>query len=314
MSLNSVNTNMGAMIALESLNRTNADLAATQKRVSTGSRVADATDDGAAYAVAQSVRSTVGALGAANQQLGNLQGLLSTTQSGLNDVSNTMASMRDVLVKLSDSNVAGNQRTQYQAQYSSLLANVKSFIQDANYNGKTPIGNIAGSSGTFARVSTVRNESGASYGIATYGASAMYNAIAFSFGATITVNTTLASHAAGNTGAASNVALVVNGVAASYGSSTVAAMLTVGGTFIKQMNAVGSALNTIGSEVNYVNNQVSYNNDKIDALNTGLGSLVDADLAKESAQLQALQIRQQLGTQALSLANQAPQTLLSLFK
>jgi len=310
MSLNSVNTNMGAMIALESLNRTNADLAATQKRVSTGSRVADATDDGAAYAVAQSVRSTVGALGAANQQLGNLQGLLSTTQSGLNDVSNTMASMRDVLVKLSDSNVAGNQRTQYQAQYSSLLANVKSFIQDANYNGKTLIGNIAGSSGTFARVSTVRNESGASYGIATYGASAMYNAIAFSFGATMS---SIPSHGAGNTGAGSAVALAIH-TQASYGSSTVAAMLTVGGTFIKQMYAVGSALNTIGSEVNYVNNQVSYNNDKIDALNTGLGSLVDADLAKESAQLQALQIRQQLGTQALSLANQAPQTLLSLFK
>ena len=75
--------------------------------------MADATDDGAAYAVAQSVRSTVGALGTANQQLGNVQGLLSTTQSGLNDISNTMASMRDVLVKLADSNVAGNQRTQY---------------------------------------------------------------------------------------------------------------------------------------------------------------------------------------------------------
>jgi flagellin len=66
--------------------------------------------------------------------------------------------------------------------------------------------------------------------------------------------------------------------------------------------------------VNYVDDQVSYNSDKIDALNTGLGALVDADLAQESAQLQALQIRQQLGTQALSLANQAPQTLLSLFK
>ena len=60
--------------------------------------------------------------------------------------------------------------------------------------------------------------------------------------------------------------------------------------------------------------QISYNNDKIDALNSGLGSLIDADLAKESAQLQALQVRQQLGTQALSLANQAPQSLLSLFK
>src|ERR1700750_1144472 len=111
MSLNSVNTNMGAMIALEPLNRTNAALGATQKRVSTGSRVADATDDGAAYAVAQSVRSTVGALGAANQQLGNVQGLLSTTQSGLNNISNTMASMRDVLVKLADRDVAGTQRT-----------------------------------------------------------------------------------------------------------------------------------------------------------------------------------------------------------
>ena len=86
------------------------------------------------------------------------------------------------------------------------------------------------------------------------------------------------------------------------------------GIIHQQMNSVNNALNTIGSAVNYVNNQVSYNSDKIDALNTGLGSLVDADLAKELAQLQALQIRQQLGTQALSLANQAPQTLLSLFK
>ena len=100
MSINSVNTNQGAMIALQSLNRTNADLAATEKRISTGMRVADSTDDGAAYSVAQTVRSTIGSLGAANQQLGNVQGLLSTTQSGLNDISNTMASMREVLVKL----------------------------------------------------------------------------------------------------------------------------------------------------------------------------------------------------------------------
>ena len=81
-------------------------------------RVADSTDDGAAYAVAQTVRSTVGGLTTANQQLGNVQGLLSTTQSGLNDVSNTMASMRDVLVTLADGNVQGDQRTQYQASTS----------------------------------------------------------------------------------------------------------------------------------------------------------------------------------------------------
>src|SRR6185312_11612531 len=168
MSLNSVNTNIGAMIALQSLNKTNADLAVTQKQVSTGFRVADATDDGAAYAVAQSVRSTVSALTTANQQLGNVQGLLATTQSGLNDISNTMASMRNVLVSLSDGNVTGNQRTQYVAQYKSLLANVQSFIKDAGYGGKTLIGAITGSSGTFSAVNTVRNETGATYGIVTY--------------------------------------------------------------------------------------------------------------------------------------------------
>jgi flagellin len=80
------------------------------------------------------------------------------------------------------------------------------------------------------------------------------------------------------------------------------------------LNALGSQLNYYGSTTNYVTNQVSYNSDKITALNDGLGSLVDANLAQESAQLQALQIRQQLGTQALSIANQAPQSLLSLFK
>jgi flagellin len=300
MSLNSVNTNMGAMIALQSLNRTNADLAATEKRISTGSRVADATDDGAAYAVAQAVRSTVGALGAANQQLGNVQGLLSTTQSGLNDVSNTMASMRDVLVKLADSNVSGDQRTQYMSQYKSLLDNVNTFVQDAGYNGKTLIGNVSGSSGAWKRVATVRNETGSSYGVATFSGSALINAI--NFGSIAGVGT---AAPVGTIGVASAVA---------FSAAAVQAWITAGGAFMKQMAAVGGALNTLGSEVNYVSNQIRYNTDKVDALNTGLGSLVDADLAKESANLQALQIRQQLGTQALSLANQAPQTLLSLFK
>src|ERR1700728_288281 len=104
MALNSVNTNESAMIALQSLDATNAMLDVVQKQVSTGFRVADAVDDGAAYAIAQGIRSTVGALTSANQQLGNSQGLLATTQSGLNSISVTMASMREVLVKLSDGN------------------------------------------------------------------------------------------------------------------------------------------------------------------------------------------------------------------
>lgn len=282
MALGSVNTNTTAMIALQSLEATNSALAATQKQISTGYRVADSTDDGAAYAIAQNIRSTVGALTSANQQLGNVQGLLSTTQAGLNNISNTMASMRDVLVKLGDGNTQGNDRTNYIQQYQSLLANVKGFIQDATYNGKTLIGDI-GTSTPPTTINVARNESGSTYGINTFSGSALYGSIAFT---TAQLND----------------------------ATSVQALITATGTFLNQQNQVGLDLNQIGSAINYVNNQVTYNNDKIDALNSGLGALVDADLAKESAQLTSLQIRQQLGTQALSLANSAPNSLLSLFK
>lgn len=286
MALNSVNTNIAAGIALQSLELTNSQLASTEKQISTGYRVADATDDGAAYAIAQRVRSDVGALGSANSQLNNVQGLLSTTVTSLNDVSNTLNSARDVLVKLADSNTQGTERTQYIQQYQSLVANVKSFIQDASYNGKTLIGDISGGLGTFGGVGVVRNEAGQTYSISSFSGSGLYGSINFT-------STQL--------NAATTVGALISGTATT-------------GAFLNQLNSLGTELNTYGAATNYVTNQVNYNSDKITALNAGIGSLVDANLAQESAQLQSLQIRQQLGTQALSLANQAPQSLLSLFK
>ncbi len=297
--INSVNTNTGAMIALDSLDETNQALAVTQKQVSTGFRVADASDDGAAFAIATTVRSTVGALNSANQQLGASQGLLSTTNSALTNIATTMGSMRDTLVKLADSSLSVSERTQDQAQYTSLANQVQSYIQDAAYNGQTLIGNITGSTGSFGSVNIARNEAGASYTIATAGGSEIYNSL---------ISGSLAgTSATPMTATSAKAALVV-------GTNTDGGAAGTPGLFIRTLNVVETSLNTVGTEINYVNNQVSYNNNKIDALNTGLGSMVDADLAKELAQLTALQIRQQLGTQALSLANQAPQSLLSLFK
>jgi flagellin len=286
MALESIITNVGANIALQTLENTQQNLAVTQKQISTGYSVADAVDNGAAYAIAQRVRSDVGALTSANQQLGYVQGLLSVTVSGLNAVSNTLNSARDVLIKLADGTTQGNQRTQYIAQYQSLLQNVKSDIQNADYNGKTLIGDITGSIGTDSPVNVVTNEVGNSYNISTFSGSVLYNSINFT-------STVL--------GSATQVAALIG-----TGATTA--------TFINQLNSVGTALNTYGSATNYVSNQVSYNSDKITALNDGLGALIDANLAQESARLQSLQIQQQLGTQALSIANQAPSILLSLFK
>ena len=145
MSLNSVNTNMGAMVALQSLETTQQQLAVTQKQISTGYRVADSSDDGAAYAIAQGIRSTVGALTSANQQLGNVQGLLSTTQSGLNNISNMMAACATCWSSCRTATCKATTARTTTQQYNSMLANVKTFIQDASYNGKTLIGDLAGS-------------------------------------------------------------------------------------------------------------------------------------------------------------------------
>jgi flagellin len=291
MSVDSVNTNMGAMVALQALTATQSQLAVTQRQISTGYRVATSTDDGAAYAIAMSVRSSVGALTSANQQLGTMTGLLTTTQSALNDINTAMSSMRDVLVKLSSNNLSASARSEYATQYSSFATQIQTFIKDANYNGANLIsGYTSEGNGTFERVAIARNETGATYGVGTYGASGVYTSLL-----AVTLST-----ANNNTGATA--------------AAAVATYITAGGTFVRQQASIGLELNTIGAAVNYVNDQVSYNNDKIDALNSGLGALVDADLAKESAQLTSLQIRQQLGTQSLSMANQAPQTLLSLFR
>ena len=277
MSLNSVNTNVGAMVALQSLNRTNEALNTTQKRVSTGYRVSDAKDDGAAFAVAQSVRADVAGLTAANEQLGGVKGVLDTAIAGLTKVSDTMTKVRETLVRLADDTLNTNQRAQYNAQYEALRTQVQNFIADATYNGRTLLDTNAANGG--GNITTTRNESGTTY-------------------------TLTAADGAGT--------MVV--AAAPADAATAQAAIAAGGDWQAVNTLIADALNRFGSDSRYVDAQIGYNRDKLDALDGGLGALIDADLAKESARLQSLQIRQQLGTQSLSIANQAPQSLLSLFQ
>jgi len=180
-------------------------------------------------------------------------------------------------VKLADGTLSNDQRTQYQAQYTSLRTQVTNFVQDATYNGRTLLTTTVASGG--GNIATTRNEQATLFTlVAVEGAS------------------TLVVAAAPTDAAAAATALAANG------------------DFVTKMTAVNTALNTFGSNSNYLDAQMGYNKEKLDALDTGLGSLIDADLAKESARLEALKIRQQLGTQALGIANQTPQGLLSLFR
>ena len=277
MAMNSVNTNMSSMLALQSLNRTSDQLSVVQKRVSTGFRVADSKDDGGAFAVAQAVRADVAGLAAANEQLGGTKGILETTFAALGKVSETMVKVRETLTRLADGTLNDEQRSQYETQYSALKTQIENFITDATYNGRSLLNTEATAGG--GNIEMTRNEAGGVFTISAVD------------GATD---------------------LVI--AAAPTDAAEAQTALQDGGDFETVESKIANALNTFGSDSNYIDGQIKYNKDKIDSLEGGLGALIDADLAKESAKLQALQIRQQLGTQALSIANQSPQMLLSLFR
>jgi flagellin len=302
MSLNSVNTNIGAMVALQSLNRTNEDMAATQKRISTGLRVADARDDGAAFAVAERIRGDLAATTSANQQLGGVKGLLDTTRTGLENISRALQNVKATVVKLADSNITHSQRMQYMSALKEQFSQISNFITDTTYNGQSMLNTTAtlGDTGaTLGQIRTVRNGEGATY--------------AFYKVATVGIN------GRADFTALTGLGVTTGGVVASVTSlnaaiSSFAAALTTTGVVNLAINSTLTALNNLGSYSRYVDSQINFNKAKMDAQEAGMGALIDADLAKESARLQSLQIRQQLGTQSLSIANQAPQALLSLFR
>ena len=277
MTMNSINTNAQSLIALQNLNTTNAQMSVIQKRVSTGYRVADAKDDGGAFAVAQAVRSDVAGVIAVGEQLGGVKGVLETTFAALSVVSDTMKKIRAVLTRLADGAINSDQRDTYKVQYELLAKQVKDFIGDATYNGRTLLSTDAADKG--GDLTAIRNESGGTFTIEAVD------------GETLRITTV-----------------------APLTATDAQAFIIDGGTFDIADDNISSALNKFGASMAYVDEQITYNSKKVDAMETGLGALVDADLAKESSSLEALKVRQQLGVQTLGLANQGPQVLLGLFR
>jgi len=300
-SLNSVNTNIGAQVALASLNNTNTQLQASQKRISTGLRVADATDDGGAYAVAQRVRSDVGALTSMNEQLGNAKGLVGTAVTALGKLSDSVNTAKTLLVKIADNSIAQDQRDQYVASYKTLLTQVANYVDGSTYNGQSLLGKVAGGATAGTSKTVINSESGSTVTISAADNSGLANTLAGLIGQTFSRSP-------------AGVDTFTGGGGEQTAASTALTATTGTTAFTTALKGVANQLNQTGADSNLLDATITFNSAKIDSLNAGLGALIDTDLSKESAKLQSLQIKQQLGTQALSLANQAPQSLISLFK
>ena len=275
---NSVNTNVGALVALSSLRSVNNQLDKTSKQVQTGYKVADASDDAAVFAVAQGIRGNIKAYASVQSSLAAGEGLGQVTAAALTGVSNLIGDIKAKFANLADGSLTTDQRTVYQNDVTQLIGQIQNYVSQATYNGK----NLLQASTSGTAVSFVADVTGTTL--------------------TLQTSSDLASAVSNFNSAFSSDYTA----AASY-SSAVSAL----GTLESLVNSISA---TIAAQSRSITLQKGFVDDLVDATKKGLGALVDADVAQESAALQSLQVRQQLNIQALSIANQQPNTLLSLFR
>ena len=276
MSLNSINTNVGALVALQTLNSTNAQLQNTQNQVSTGLRVASATDDGSIYAIAQGQRSQVSALGAVTDSLNRASSVLDVAVTAGQTISDLLNQLKSKALEASDTSLSSTDRSAIASDFTSLVGQIKSQVTNASFDGA----NLISSNGvTLFALSGPSGENKitlAAQSLALGGAN-----LTLSAGSTFSTATQ-----------ASNLLTTIN----------------------TSINKVNLAVAKLGTESNQVTSSLNFVSQLSNSLTTGIGNLVDADVAAESATLQALQTKQQLGIQALSIANSSTSSLLSLFR
>jgi len=272
----SVNTNVGAQVALQNLNATNAQLAITQNRINTGKSVATAKDNGAIWAIAQGQRADIGALGAVRQSLDRGIAAVDVALAAGETVSDLLLQLKEKALSATDTSLKTAARAALNEDFKSLRDQIASVTGNADFNGVNLL--KTGATG-FAALANVA-------GTSSLTVSAEVLALG---GANVTLTTT------------QSIDTLTKAVAS----------LTVVTASIERVSA---SLARLGTKSKALETHQTFVGKLTDALEAGVGNLVDADLAKESAKLQSLQTKQQLGVQALGIANQTPQLVLSLFR
>jgi len=272
----SVNTNPGALTALEYLNQTQGQLAATENAISTGETVSSAKDNGAIFAIAQNLRGDVAGYAAVTQSLNNGSSAVDVAVSAGQSISDLLIQLKQQALSASDSSIDTASRNALNANFQALLQQITTVVTNAQFNG---INLINGSTKQIAALASADGQH------------------------RVTVQ-------------AENLSLsgTIVTIASTASISTQAKASTLVTTIESSLNNVDSALAQLGSGSAKFSIQATFVQNLSDTLTTGIGNLVDANMATESAMLTALQTKQQLGVQALSIANQAPQIALSLFR
>ena len=271
----SINTNSGALVALQNLTSTQMDLAKTQNIISTGKMINTAKDNGAVWSIANTMTGKVMALDAVKNSLNSATSTIDVAMSAGQQVADLLSQLKAQALAASDTSLNTASRTSLNQNFKSLLTQLTDVVSNASFNGV----NMINSGGTTIQ------------------------AIASDAGTKITV-------------AAQSLALGGSNVtiAAAASFATAAAASAYVATLTTDITNVNTALSALGTGASTLASQLKFVSSLQNSLNTGISNLVDADMAAESAQLQALQTKQQLGIQALSIANQSTSAMLSLFR
>lgn len=272
----SVNTNYGALVALENLNATNKSLTDTQNRINTGLKVSGPKDDGAIYAVAQSMRSDVASLTAVQGSLDRASSATDVAVAAGQSISDLLTEMKAKALAASDKSLDQTSRDAYNADFTALRDQIANIVANATFNGINLI------DGSTNNVQALANAKGDSF-LTVTARDLSLGGSNISVGTTDTIST----------------------------ATDASTMLT---TIENSMNALNLALAQLGTDSKKLGIHKTFVTKLSDELTAGIGNLVDADLATESAKLQALQTKQQLGIQSLAIANQAPSVVLALFR
>ena len=272
----SVQTNVSAMIALQNLNKTNTDLQEVQNRINTGLEVAGAKDNSSIFAVAQGMRADTGALDAVERSLDRAVSIGDVAIAAGESISDLLIEMREKATAAMDPSIDTFARQAYDSDFKSLLDQVQVILANAEFDGANLInGSLSAGIQFLADADATR---------------------------TVTLNVQDMSISG---------AIITLATTASLGTATLAAGVV--SAIRVSLDNVNQALANLGSDVKKMDAHRTFVSKLVDSLDQGIGNLVDADLAEESARLQALQVKQQLGAQALSIANSEPQIILSLF-
>jgi len=278
----SINTNVSAQIALQNLNAISDRLTATQNRVSTGLKVQGAKDNAAVWAVAQNQRADTKAYESVTNSLKRATSIADVSLAAGESISDLIIQLKQKATAAADPGGSEATRKAYNNEFQAILLSIKSFVDNATFDGKNIL-NGMGDDGVTPSTDPL---------------SFLANADATDTISLDRQDFTLATLGLGGP----PDLLEIDDAAAALGLVTTA------------LETVSAGLAAMGAQATRIENHTAFVSKLVDALEVGIGNLVDADLAKESAKLQALQVQQQLGVQALSIANQAPQVILSLFR